>query len=525
MVQHDSDEWFDELGSEMGPPRTVSKPLRIGMIAAALLVVVGLYVGSEFPNSIASTIIYVLAGMCFVGGILFGSATLYVRERGLIWKRRSCKPIVVRYADIDRMYIPDVMVTTTEKPIYRVKLLTPNRPGIYLGQFTEADVQPIVTTLNQVVIPNLATQFYVEMQAGASIDFGDVQATQQGLQYQQLPIVAWRDIREYQFSAMGFRIYARNRPMATMQIRGNIMNVPILMFLIDIMPKLTANVDAENPASSPKSMPARTTGSEGEQVIMNEVESPATAVGYAETDPKLGAFLCGLPGSKTFKMTMILGSSLLGIGIFLLALFSEDPTLQFFGTIAFGFGAVALLLVFTSMNQGIAVYELGIMQVKKRLAWDEIERLRFFVTEVNHYGTSNRTIALKVSGARTTIRMVGTTLPIESICQEIHNQAKAVMVPKMLQLIENGGSFEVGSIKLTRDGIRSWRWQIPFARISHFEIVSNKLLIFERDESKPTFRVAATETNFPVLTGVLAALQSSGTLAVEPPPILANEEG
>jgi hypothetical protein len=233
--------------------------------------------------------------------------------------------------------------------------------------------------------------------------------------------------------------------------------------------------------------------------------------GYPDSDPHLGAVVCGRPKQTELTTGLLVVAALCGVGIVVMLLIPG----AWVGAVVLGVIAVLCGIgAAAAYDAGVAVYQDGIRAPEGPLRWDDCRHITYALTDVYvNGGFTGRRVELTLSGTNAWVGVNGKGAETEALCQVVIDQVVPRLVIRRWQELQEGGALTVGNVTLTRDAVEQesfWgkRRSLPLAAIRDFRDGEGGVMaIWGPDQHEPFASVKASECDFYVFTFLLDLLR------------------
>jgi hypothetical protein len=232
--------------------------------------------------------------------------------------------------------------------------------------------------------------------------------------------------------------------------------------------------------------------------------------GYPDSDPHLGAVVCGRPKQAELTRGLLVVAALCGVGAVVTLLIPD----AWVGAIILSVvGAVCAIGAAAAYDAGLAVYQEGIRTPEGSLRWDDCRHITYVLTDVYvNGGFTGRRVELTLSGTSSCVGVNGKGAETEGLCQVVLDQVVPRLVIRRWQELQAGGRLTVGNVTLTRDAVEResfWgkRHSLPLAAVRDFRAgEGGAMAIWGPDQYEPFASVKANECDFYVFTFLLNLL-------------------
>jgi hypothetical protein len=484
----------------------------VGLCALAWTGLVALFLGLALFQSLGWTRFYLILGGAALVAVIRFLSYLFVEgridacEQGLIFRAGQAAARHLRYDEVAEIATARPPALSSGDSLCGARLVADDGFQLALGAVEEQSLEALRPVVLERVARLVGERMLREIGAQRTVTLNGVEVGPHGIEAAGTRL-AWQEIEYGTFRKDGLRIVARP-PAAPLVLPFGTPNLhPLLHVLREMRAKVRPGSAAEDagradafaflPAARPRvatDRPAR--------------RKPPRVPGYPQDDPEFGEAVLGSPRKSALIVVLFLALAVVGgVGPPLILLGVFPP----WAWIPVGIATLVLAMnALEPAKRGLAVYERGVVQGRKRLPWSEVVRLYLELKNVYVVGSNqgpSRESRLQIESYRTWLFI---NLSGEE-GQELSLRVLQATLPQLVErhhdsLVKWGGSVTVKGVTLTRDALLREGREHALADIRKPKLREGRFTCQTRGKSKETIELAASDWNFGVFYSLFTLL-------------------
>jgi len=476
----------------------------VGLCALAWTGLVFLFLGLALFQSLGWTRFYlILGGAALVGVIRFLSYLLLqgridACEQGLVVRTGRSAARHLRYDEVAEITTARPPALSSGDDLVGARLVAEDGFRLALAGVEEQSLEALRPVVLERVARLVGERMLREIGAQRTVSLNGVEVGPRGIEAAGTRL-AWQEIEYGTFRKDGLRIVARP-PAAPLVLPFGTPNLhPLLHVLREMRAKVRpgpASGDAGRAdafASLPAARPRPTSDRPARR------KAPRVP-GYPQDDPEFGEVVLGSPRKSALIVVLFLALAVVG---------GVGPTLILLGVFPpWAWIPVGIAILVLAMNalepakRGLAVYERGVVQGRKRLPWSEVVRLYLELKDVYLAGSNlepSRESRLQIESYRTWLFINLSGAEGQELCFRVLQATLPQLVERHHDsLVRWGGSVTVKGVTLTRDALLREGREYALADVRKPKLRSGRFTCEARGASKETIELAASDWNFAV---------------------------
>jgi hypothetical protein len=446
----------------------------------------------------------ILVGAVRALGYLLIEGWIDACAEGLVFRPNLGAATSLPYDEIDEIATATPGLLSSGDSLEGATLVGSDGFRLVLGKVEEQSLEAFKPVLVERVARPIGERIVRLLREGKSVMLADVEVTPRGLRAEGERL-DWEEIDYATFRKDGLRVVAKDRETPPLVLPYGTPNLhPLLHVLREMSPEAEELEQAgglDLYAFLPEGMRPGAAGGRPAR------RKPPRLPGYASHDPELGDLQLGWPRKSAIIIGVLVALAVTGAVVPALLLLGVLPPPVWIPTVV-----VLLILVlnaFDPSKRGLAVYEKGVVQGRKRLPWKESVRVSLRLKDVYLAGThSNPTHKnrLQIESYRALV-----FLDLEGEGREMCSRALDATMPPLVHryhdlLVNWGGSLTVKGVTLTRDALLYNGKEYPLERVKKPKVSEGRFTCEARGESRDTIELDAAEWNFPVFYALFTRL-------------------
>jgi hypothetical protein len=520
---------YGALLAEVRPPMG-RQVFLLGLFGQFLLILLFLLVVALEARASGDTLLIGLLLLCVT--LLVGILVLMARERLCVYEfgvaRRN------RWGEVRLAYREVVSILHTDEGVVLC-----GKRGKEIGTqgLHHEKARQAMSLAVDLCLPLLLERALETLRTGGRVLFGEVAVLWEGLVLPSGRFFPWSEIRRARLEEGKAAVFIRDRPADAFLLPRSTPNLPLFVRLCECLPMLAAV--RTPPETTPKEIhenpeaittqPARATVTTFPPAVEVDEDAPADTgpvEGFPVEDPELGPFVYGRSSCKgVLRASLVLALTcavlcpascvwpalvhsggyvglmlMLPLVLFVILAHGRRNELDvsilvglsgMVGMLVLSIPALCLpegdgrllapilavlwaLLALSGMGafldtgyRGFAVYQGGVRVGRHGLRWSDCLHLRY----------DSLLGKLELEGEKV-LRIRGADIRTRAACQGILDRVLPVLVEKARKIVDEGGVFAVGGVRVTGQGVEFRGRRVPWASVRQVEPRESRIVLW-----------------------------------------------
>jgi hypothetical protein len=374
-----------------------------------------------------------------------------------------------------------------------------------LGTVEEQSLETLKLVLLERVARPIGERLLRRLREGKSVALADVEVSPRGLRAEGERL-DWNEIDYATFRKDGLRVVARDPDTPPLVLPYGTPNLHALLHVLREMRQGAEEAEQAGGEDLYAFLPeALRPGTAGDRPARRK---PPRLPGYAAHDPELGDLQLGSPRKSAVLIGVLLALVVTGAVVPAVILLGVFPPPVWIPTVVVSF--ILILNAIDPSKRGLAVYEKGVVQGRKRVPWRECARVSLLVRDVYLAGTGSaprRDNRMQIESYRALVFLELIGEQGRELCYRVLDATLPPLVRRYHDLLVTwGGSLTVKGVTLTRDALLCNDKEYPLERLRRPKVSDGRMVCESRGASRDTIELDASEWNFPVLYALFTRL-------------------